>query len=864
MERVQRLCAQVGTPVNLFDHLPANAYTLAYAEKDLPGKSGNAYALGGTFRQRIQVAPVALRQAWARACAASSGTDKLLEEMPAFPLVELEYHGQYGALTSQLKTCYGDRPTQLARVAMDIDGRDNSKPFPTAADLFAVCARMLQENTENAHNIQWEKEPAAVFFLSMPGKERSAHVYFLNACFDPSKDNVLGKAHALTDVFNELLEPCGMQGDFSICNSGLRWEFGNKFPPNKSMGRNRVAVPTFFNCAQEWDWLELASVLDPHVLVSDPCWERRVSWIIPADARPARRVAVGEGNAPDHNVVANAPAAEKALFAQVPELIGVTTKRIQQAEGVIKLVPQTTYCPFKVLASDDQPAHHHSAPKLYAFCYPNGFVNLLCGVCTGKRLAIQPLDPPDDVIQGRVIESLNKQWARLGPANVMRYPALLPDGGWVPVEVLTPPQFFQAVDNLNPKIKVGKRNFTEGQFWYASPASTRFRYGTIFDPSYTADGNYYNTYRGFNPLVLAKAAEVGIDEWQHTKELIEQNICGGDATAAAAVFGFFVDLIQNPGRKPGWGICIFGPQGCGKGLTSQFFAKIIGKAHTCVLDASALESQYNFRMMESLLVIAEEAVAAKEEKTINMLKAYVTEEQLPVRQKYRDEKESKTFMRIVMLSNSDAPVVIEDRDRRWLVLDAGYHLGDDRDPRWRQKIADLVEERDSLTGPASFYKWALQHDNSRFDPRVPVHTRARWTVRQQRFNDYERFVYRFLCTGVVCRVMTEDSEGCHRALAKQYGCDTADLGSKVWEESVPKKLVYCGLTEISRSDKATESGLWKFLFSFTTEDEWSPHRVHLGPYRCRVVKFPSRDRLKKAFATKLGQPMKIFDAWAIE
>ncbi len=836
--------------------------TLAYAEKDLPGGYGNLYSLGGSFRQRLLAPALDVREAWAQGCHESTGLAWFSPDDSAFfPLLHLEHNGGVGALTAQLKGCYGDASPTRARVALDIDGLDNTKPFPSAEALFLACAQMMQQHTNFATD--WTAEPAVVFMLSMPGKERSAHVYFTNVCFSSDVENVLGKAHALTATFNQLLEPLGMQGDFSICNSGLRWAFGNKFPPNKSNGRDRVAVPTFFNLPTTWSWKDLSNTIDPHVLPSDPAFQRQVSWLIPADNRSRKKHAAAAPTAvaPALTVNANLQPTERALIARLPEYIDCVMKRVPQPGGVMKLLPLSTYCPFKVAATDDNPPYHHGSPKVYAFSYPNGSTSVFCGVCEGKRMYIDNPNPGDDVIEARVLEEFNGEWARLGASTIMRYPRLLADGAWVPLEVLNPAAFWNAASNLNPTIKVGKRNFTECQFWYSHPGSTRYPYGTTFNPSFTHDSNFYNTYRGFNPHVLAKVDTVGIDEWQHTRELIEQNICGGDAAVCEAVIGFFVDLVQNPGRKPGWGICMFGPQGCGKGLTTQFFAKVIGRAHTCVLDATALEGQYNSRMMESLLVVAEEAVAAKEEKTVNMLKAYVTESTLPVRQKYRDEKEAETFMRIVMLSNSDAPVVIEDRDRRWLVLNASYRLGDDQDAAWRSKIADIVEERESLRGAASFYKFALQHDNSGFDPRLPIRTKARWQVRYERFNDYERYFYRMLCTGTVCANVGLDADGCYAQLAKTYSCDVSNLGEKAWTFRVPKRVVYLGLLETSRNDKMTEAALWKFIHSVMPESAWKNERPNLGAYRCRTIRFPLRSELKAAFASKLGQPMSIYAEW---
>ena len=862
MEQLRAQCAAVGKPVNILPFI-TNA-SLAFIEANLPATKGNAYSLGGTFRKRIQCDPQVLRAAWAHACQLSTGSE-LLNGSPFFPLLELEEAGKYGALTSQLKGCYDPASSAKARVALDIDGLDDSKPFPTPSHLHAAACDMLQRNTDAAYDMG--KERAVLFFLSTPSKPRSVHLYFVDLCFAQTEANVLGKAHTLTGIFDALLADYGMQGDFSICNSGLRFPFGNKFPPNKNNGRDAVGVPFFFNF-EDVDGLTfdaLSSLIDPRCYVFDDAFNRELVWkSAPVAApAPAQRQAVGVAE-PTRTLLANVQPSESALLTHLPELIGVNMHRINQPGGVVKLVPQTTWCPFKVTPSSDHPAHHHSCAKLYAFTYPHGGAVLFCGVCTGKRIVVDGNTSAEDVVQERVINEFNGRYARCGAYNVLRYGMELPSGSFSEPQLMSYAQFCNAAANLNPAIKINKRNFKEPEFWYSSNNSKRFVLGMRFDPSYKLDGNYFNTYTGINPAVLAKVESVGIDQWQRTRSLIENNICGGDVQAAKAFIGFFVDLVRNPGVKPGFGICIFGPQGCGKGLATQFFAKIVGDNHSCTLDNTSLEGQFNYRMMQSTLVIAEEAVAAGNERTVSLLKSYVTESKLPVRRKYQDETEADTFMRIVMLSNSDAPVRIEDRDRRWLVLNAGYNMGNDDDVAWRSKIEDIVGERESLIGCASFVKYAMQCDNSQFDARLPIRTQARWQVRFSRFNEYERFIYSALCTGVLCNQMTDDSDGCHLQLSKQYQCEVAGLGALAFARPMPKRMMYIGLMETTRNDKVNESGLWKMLLQILPEEQWNFSRSQVGQSRCRMMRVPPRADLQKAFCVKLGQPLEIFSTWLLE
>lgn len=861
MEAVQVSCARVGTPTDVAQYLP-DGYCAAAREADLPG-TANAYVLGGTARPRLSCDPAHLRVAWARAAIASCGEVQYSSDLAVWPLVHFGHEGKVGALTATLKNCYQPDSAARARVILDIDGRDNTKWFPSPRDLFDVCCEML-----NRHTSGFRFDPSttfgAVFFLSMPGKERSAHVIFPFLCFDNIPENVLGKAHPLTDAFNELLEPLGMQGDFSICNSGIRWEFGNKFPSNSNQGRNCVAVPTFLNTPEDvsFYWRDLAVLLDPRVLPTDQCYQNVIKWIIPdiVAANPAkRRTGIVRNFAVDPST---GSAIEARIIQEFPDLAQGGFRRIFQGEGITKLLPGSNFCPFKMEASDDQPAHYHASPKLYIFARPDGTSQVHCGVCEGQSMILPSVFNPDDTLQSSILREFNSKWARIGPLKVMRLPTILDNGEWHETTLLEPRQFETAADSTDPKLKVNGRSFTRAQFWYRSDDCLRFPLGITFDPSFTCAPGFYNSYRGLNVAVQDAPATA----WTNTRELIYANICNRDDASFRAVIGFFTHLIQNPGEKPGWGICIYGPQGCGKGLMAQFFAKIVGRRHTCTLDATALESQWNYRMMESLLVIAEEAVAAKEEKTISMLKAYVTEDYLNTRKKYADDRENKTYMRLLMLSNSESPVVIEDHDRRWLVLNARYNLGADQDQAWRQRISAIVEERESLGGCAAFYQHALVADNSDFDSRLPIRTRARWEVRYQLMDEYERYVYHLCTGGDVCGTVFEDGAGIYRYVADQIKCDIADLGSHARQFHVPKALFFTGLQERARHSKnLTESRLWRYLYKVVAEDTWSVQRpVLTNGNRARLVRLPSNDVLQKGFCDTLGQPVEIFTTWRID
>ncbi len=905
MQEVQALCANVATPVNLYPLMVrVPGFAQAAAEKNLPAPRGNQYSLGGNLRTRYVIDGAAMRNIWAEACATSTGDVFFRREGP-FPILFLECDDKRGALTAQLKSCYTmPNVPEKARVALDLDGLDDSKPFPEFLQIVSACRDMLRQHTTSAAVIDWDEEPVIVFMLSTPTKNRSAHVIFPNLCFSKSGSNILGKAHPLTGIFNVMLAPLGMQGDFSICNSGLRWEFGDKFPPNEMVGRGVVSAPFF----DKWDsellhYADLAMAIDPHVLPDDPAYVREIDWKLPANERPLRRRAVaadgGNASAPAENVISNASTAELRIYEAIPELAGVPFRTYQLPNGSIKLVPQSNYCPFKEAPSSDCAAHQHSGPKLYVFCEPDGSCRVKCGVCSDRLLVIEA----PEIENAAVIETFNRKYARLGTDDkVLVLPQEDRYGGVSAMNVVSFGAFKNmANDPALKKVKAARhleKKIPQYQFWYYSKNATTY-VRLDFDPTNSLPANVYNTYEGFNRAVV-KQAELLKNmtddelraEFRYTNELILHNICSSDEDTYNAFMGFFTDMVCFPGRKPNWGICMFGPQGCGKGLSMQFFLKLVGRPHGIHGDATSISSQWNANIVQAVLLFADEGTPDKDAKALSTIKKLISEEELTARQKYAPDRQVRTAMRVCVASNENA-VVIENRDRRWMCCNAKYKLGDENSPEYRQLISRVVAERESLRGPAAFYVLALRRGvPADFDPNKPINTPARWELKVENMSHFEQYVYNVCMTGALCsgpvdltRLSKHQRIG-FMTTARLLGCEPSDIGTAgifdTYDEwalyheeysdaefkplKLPLSLWWVGfMQEHARLPAGiTESSFMRWLYGvfsktfLQVQKDKSPNGWH-------SFVLPSLDSLRETFATFLGQPAdKIYDEWAIE
>ena len=862
-------------PVNVLAYV--REATFKPSEKDFPDGYGNQYSLGGTLRDRMLISPIAMRVAYAKACEEGSGHTTFSEEN--FPLINMDQQGRVGALTAQLKCCYNAETPFKQRVVFDLDGKDNTKPFPKPLDLAIACRTLLKHFTDFAGNM--DEESCIVFFLSYPAKPRSAHVYFPNLCFGKRKSNVLGKAHPLTAEFNKLLEPWGMEGDFSICNSGIRWVFGDKYPPNETIGRAVVGAPTFFDFdCDQMPWREFMDYVDPHVLQSDPQWQREVNWKVIAapQAAPRHREVIDVDATAPARVAVRGTTFEERVVAAIPQLSGVAFRSVQQPSGQRKLLPLSKFCPFKTQPSDNCAAYEHASPKLYCLCFPNHSVLVKCGVCSDKSLLIEA----PNMEMPAIVEHFNKKYARLGQAGTVL--ALPAPGSDRPPTLLSYNAFINvASDPRMPNIKINKKPIHPCKLWFHSEFATYYE-ELQFDPGNLLGPSVYNTFTGYNPDVVKRAEELADltdDElkrrYHYTAKLIRENVCADDLDSFNAFMNFFTDLLINPGVKPRWGICMFGPQGCGKGLSMQFFLKIVGRRHGIHGDSRSLSDHWNAMLVQSLLFFADEGIADKDPKVIGMIKKLITESGQIVRQKFQEDRaQHNNCTRVVVASNNVEAAVIENRDRRWLCMESRYLNGNEESVYFKHLVSEVMKERDG-DGPAAFLAYIKRHGvPADFDPNAPVRTKARWNMRLESFTPYERYFYNVCVTGAIVDGVAEPNKmSKHQkigwnACCVELECDFSELaGTDVTKrgplQRIPLVAFWIGFqcfNEYRPVAGCVDNSFYRWLYSFLSQETLQVKRdKNANGWHSFVC--PELTVLRTAFATYLGQPAdKIFDEWA--
>lgn len=126
--------------------------------------------------------------------------------------------------------------------------------------------------------------------------------------------------------------------------------------------------------------------------------------------------------------------------------------------------------------------------------------------------------------------------------------------------------------------------------------------------------------------------------------------------------------IQNPGAKMQTALVFHGPQGTGKNLFFESIMAIYGE-YGRIVDQAAIEDKFNDWASRKLFMIADEVVARTELYHVkNKLKSFVTGEWIRINPKNVSAHDEKNHVNLVFLSNEAKPLVLEDDDRRYLII----------------------------------------------------------------------------------------------------------------------------------------------------------------------------------------------------
>jgi putative DNA primase/helicase len=193
----------------------------------------------------------------------------------------------------------------------------------------------------------------------------------------------------------------------------------------------------------------------------------------------------------------------------------------------------------------------------------------------------------------------------------------------------------------------------------------------VFEPGCVIRDGQVNMWRGFDIQPLAcddREVEPMISLLRH--------LCSTSATSSDGVEELVEWVLcwqalplQKPGAKMQTSIVMHGPQGTGKNLYWDAWRDLFGH-YGVTVSQTELEDKFNSWLSCKLAIVGDEVVSRQEMyHNKNRLKLVVTTaKKFPIRAMMQDTRWESNHANVVFLSNESQPLVLEMRDRRYLVV----------------------------------------------------------------------------------------------------------------------------------------------------------------------------------------------------
>ena len=211
----------------------------------------------------------------------------------------------------------------------------------------------------------------------------------------------------------------------------------------------------------------------------------------------------------------------------------------------------------------------------------------------------------------------------------------------------------------------------------------------------------------------------------------------GSGQSRAAVYDWVLKWlaypIQHPGAKMRTALVFHGPQGAGKNLFFETILAIYGD-YGRIVDQNAVEDKFNDWASRKLFIIADEVVARAELfHTKNKLKALITSDTIRINPKNVAAHEERNHLNVVFLSNERQPLVLEEGDRRYVVI----WVPDSLPANYYREVGAEVANG----GVAALHHHLLNLDLGDFSPYTPPPmTRSKRDLIDVSLGSEERFI----------------------------------------------------------------------------------------------------------------------------
>jgi len=189
-------------------------------------------------------------------------------------------------------------------------------------------------------------------------------------------------------------------------------------------------------------------------------------------------------------------------------------------------------------------------------------------------------------------------------------------------------------------------------------------------------------------------------------------------------FNYFIKwlahILQKPNELSRVAIVLVSEQGAGKNIFLSFFAdKILGKKYYhSSEDIDSVFGKYAEGLKNKLLVNLDEATGKDTFRTVESIKAKITNPTILYEKKYVSSITLRNYARFIFTSNNMTPVKIDIDDRRYSVFKSSSEHIKLKD----EYFEPLKEQMDNLESQKIFYEYLMNIDinNFNFEKERPI------------------------------------------------------------------------------------------------------------------------------------------------
>ena len=262
---------------------------------------------------------------------------------------------------------------------------------------------------------------------------------------------------------------------------------------------------------------------------------------------------------------------------------------------------------------------------------------------------------------GQLLEELNQKFAIVPTGNKFT----IVNETENETMFLAPSDFRLALQNRFATDSSGKfpKQVQASTLWLKHPERREYK-SVDFIPIEETPYGVFNMWKGFAVKPIG-----GLEDIPLFHELIDEVICSGNEQWALYLWGWLAHMVQFPKEKPGVAVVLRSDaQGVGKSRFAEYVGSLLGRHFRTVTHGRHIHGNFNSHLKDTLMLFGDEAVWGGDRSTESILKQLITEPNMIIEMKGKDVFEVRSYLRLMLATNSEWAAPVGLTDRRYFVL----------------------------------------------------------------------------------------------------------------------------------------------------------------------------------------------------